>query len=200
MKTSALPYVAVAGAVCAAGLFAIASFAQQPAPPKAAPANPFSYQPSTEKSDADACCKNLEKISAAILAYRKDHKEVPNWISDLVPKYLSEDALICPVTKKTERLSPFGALDPKLRCSYLYEFPPTPITDVVKEAFPGPQITTRDWKRQQMGIVGSEVPIVRCLMHKPVLNLSFGGRIYESPMFWEQNFLDVAKMEDFRPR
>ncbi len=200
MKTSALPYVAVAGAVCAAGLFAIASFAQQPAPPKAAPANPFSYQPSTEKSDADACCKNLEKISAAILAYRKDHKEVPNWVSDLVPKYLSEDALICPVTKKTERLSPFGALDPKLRCSYLYEFPPTPITDVVKEAFPGPQMTTREWKRQQMGIVGSEVPIVRCLMHKPVLNLSFGGRIYESPMFWEQNFLDVAKMEDFRPR
>ena len=200
MKTSALPYVAVAGAVCAAGLFAIASFAQQPAPPKAAPANPFSYQPSTEKSDADACCKNLEKISAAILAYRKDHKEVPNWISDLVPKYLSEDALICPVTKKTESLSPFGALDPKLRCSYLYEFPPTPITDVVKEAFPGPQMTTREWKRQQMGIVGSEVPIVRCLMHKPVLNLSFGGRIYESPMFWEQNFLDVAKMEDFRPR
>ena len=199
MNTSVLRYVA--GAVCAAGLFAIAaSSAQEASAPKAPPVNPFRYQPSTEKSDADACCKNLEKISAAILAYRKDHKEVPNWISDLVPKYLSEEALICPVTKKTERLSPFGALDPKLRCSYLYEFPPTPIADVVKEAFPGPQMTTRDWKRQQMGIVGSEVPIVRCLMHQPVLNLSFGGRIYESPMFWEQNFLDVAKMEDFKPR
>jgi hypothetical protein len=174
--------------------------AQEKAAPKAPPVNPFRYEPSAEKAYAEGCCKNLEKISAAILAYRKDHKEVPNWISDLVPKYLSEESLICPVTKKTERLSPFGALDPKLRCSYLYEFPPTPITEVVKEAFAGPQMTTRDWKKQQMGIVGSEVPIVRCLLHNPVLNLSFGGRIYESPMFWENNFLDVAKMEDFRPR
>ena len=71
---------------------------------------------------------------------------------------------------------------------------------VVKQAFPGPQMTTREWKRQQMGIVGSEVPIVRCLMQQPVLNLSFGGRIYPSSMLWEQNFLDVAKAEDFRPR
>lgn len=201
MKTSALPYLVPAGALCAASLLMFtAGSAQEAKAPKPAAVNPFTYEPSTDKADAETCRKNLEKISAAILAYRKDHKEVPDWISDLVPKYVSEDVLICPVTKKTERLSPFGALDPKLRCSYLYEFPPTPITEIVKEAFQGPQMTTREWKRQQMGIVGSEVPIVRCLMHQPVLNLSFGGRIYESPMFWEQNFLDVAKMEDFRPR
>ena len=60
-------------------------------------------------------------------------------------------------------------------------------------------MTTRDWKKQQMGLVGSEVPIVRCLLHEPVLNLSFGGKIYESPLFWEKNFLDVATMKDFAP-
>jgi hypothetical protein len=73
-------------------------------------------------------------------------------------------------------------------------------TAVVKSAFSGPLRTNREWKRKQMGLVGSDVPIVRCLLHKPVLNLSFGGKIYESPLFWEQNFLDVVKMEDFSPR
>ncbi len=175
------------------------STAQETAQPKAPPPNPYSYEPSTNKADVDGCKQNLEKIAAAIVAYRKDHKDIPNWLSDLVPQYLPAEALICPVTKKTERLSPYGALDPKLRCSYLYEFPPTPITDVIKGAFPGPMMTTRRWKRQQMGVVGSEVPITRCLLHNPVLNLSFGGRIYESPMLWEDNFLDVARMEDFRP-
>ena len=175
--------------------------APQPAP-AAAPVNPFNqYLPSDDAADCASCKKNLEKIAAAILAYRKDNKDVPNWLSDLYPKYLSDpNVLLCSVTLKTERLSPFGAPDPKLRCSYLYEFAQTPMTAVVKSAFGGPLRTNRDWKRQQMGLVGSDVPIVRCLLHKPVLNLSFGGKIYESPLFWEQNFVDVVKMEDFSPR
>ena len=172
------------------------------APAAAAPVNPFNrYVPADDPADCALCKKNLEKIAVAILAYRKENKDIPNWLSDLYPKYLSDqNLLICPVTQKTEKLSPFGAPDPKLRCSYLYEFAPTPMTAVVKSAFSGPLRTNRDWKRQQMGLVGSDVPIVRCLLHKPVLNLSFGGKIYESPLFWEQNFLDVVKMEDFSPR
>lgn len=185
--------LATLAVLCVATLGAGAD--QQEAPPP----NPYQYEPSTDKADVDACKENLEKIAAAIHAYRKDHKDVPNWLSDLVPKYLPAEALICPVTKKTERLSPFGALDPKVRCSYLYEFAPTPITAVIKGAFPGPAMTTRQWKRQQMGVVGSDVPIARCLLHDPVLNLSFGGRIYESPLFWEENFKDVTKMEDLHP-
>jgi hypothetical protein len=196
MKTSRVA-VFVATLITAAASI-IAQDSPQPVP---APPNPNqSYEPSQVKADADGCKHNLQKVADAIAAYRKDNKDIPNWLSDLVPKYLTAEDLICPVTKKTERLSPFGALDPKLRCSFLYEFPPTPITATVKAAFPGPMMTTRQWKRQQMGIVGSEVPIVRCLLHAPVLNLSFGGRIYESPMFWEENFLDVARMEDFQPK
>jgi len=170
--------------------------------PAATPVNPFDrYLPSDSSEDRAACIANLERISAAILAYRKDHKDIPHWLSDLVPKYLPDASVfICPVTKKTERLSAFGALDPKVRCSYLYEFSPTPMTATVKNAFAGPLRTNRDWKRQQMGLIGSDVPIVRCLLHSPVLNLAFGGRIYESPLFWEENFLDVVKMEDLSPR
>jgi len=187
--------------VLAAGWLALADDAPKPNPP-AQPVNPFDqYLPSDDREDCELCKKNLAKIGEAILAYRKEHKDIPNWLSDLVPKYLPDAAVfICPVTTKTDRLSPFGVLDPKIRCSYLYAFALTPIPEVIKQAFPGRMMSMREWKRQQMGIVGSEVPIVRCLLHKPVLNLSFGGKIYESPLFWEENFLDVVKMEDFSPR
>ncbi len=197
--TCCLADFAILASLILVGLATATATAQESGQTNAPPPNPYNYEPSTNKADVGACKVNLQKISTAILAYRKDHKQVPNWISDLVPKYLAEEALICPVTKRTERLSPFGALDPKLRCSYLYEFPPTPITDTIKSAWPGPLMTTRQWKQQQMGIVGSEVPIVRCLLHDPVLNLPYGGSIYESPVLWEQNFLDVANMEDFQP-
>src|SRR4030095_13667268 len=33
------------------------------------------------------------------------------------------------------------------------------------------------------------VPIVRCFAHRPVLNLSFDGQIYESAKEWEDSFI-----------
>ncbi|MGD0261857.1 MAG: hypothetical protein ABSD29_18975 [Verrucomicrobiota bacterium] len=166
----------------------------------APPTNPNEYKPSTDKDESAACKKNLEKINAAIEAYRKDHHDVPNWLSDLVPKYLPDtNLLVCPVTTRTGQQSPFGVLDPKIYSSYLYEFTPTPIPEVVKGAWPGPQMTMREWKRQQMKLVGPEVPLVRCLLHEPALNLSLGGKVYESPVFWELNFTNVAKLEAFSP-
>jgi hypothetical protein len=162
--------------------------------------NTNEYKPSTSAEDCAACKKNLEMIGAAIQAYRKENKDVPNWLSDLVPKYLADtNLLICPVTIQTGRLSAFGVLDPKVRSSYLYEFTPTPIPAIVKGAWPGPMMTMRQWKRQQMGLVGSDVPIVRCLLHHPALNLSFGGKIYESPVLWEESFTDVVGRDAFSP-
>jgi len=74
------------------------------------------------------------------------------------------------------------------------------IPEVVKGAWPGPKMTMRDWKRQQMKLAGAEVPLVRCLLHEPALNLSIGGKVYESPVFWELNFTNsTTKLEDFSP-
>jgi hypothetical protein len=164
-------------------------------------ANTNDYKPSTDRDEAVVCTKNLEKINAAIEAYRKDNNDVPNWLSDLVPKYLADtNVLICPVTTRTGLQSAFGALDPKIHSSYLYEFTPTDIPEVVKGAWPGPKMTMREWKRQQMKLAGSEVPLVRCLLHEPALNLSVGGKVYESPVYWELNFTNLStKLEDFSP-
>src|SRR6266581_1628383 len=54
------------------------------------PVNTNHYDPSTNADEAATCKKNLEKISAAIEAYRTDNQDVPNWLSDMVPKYLSD--------------------------------------------------------------------------------------------------------------
>ncbi len=147
------------------------------------------------ESDRQACIKQLEKIHQAIQAYRRDHKDLPNWLSDLVPKYISEkEELICPVTKRTQRTHQFPHLrDPKLPQGYLYEFSPLPMGSV----WQGGQIRMRDFKRRQMGLLGGEVPIVRCHLHSPVLNLAFSGRIYESGTNWEENYADYVNMQDF---
>jgi hypothetical protein len=164
-------------------------------------ANTNEYNPSADRDEAAGCTRNLEKLNAAIEAYRKDHSDVPNWLFDLVPKYLADtNLLVCPVTTRTGLQSAFGVLDPKIRSSYLYEFTPIDIPEVVKGAWPGPKMTMRDWKRQQMKLAGAEVPLVRCLLHEPALNLSVGGKVYESPVFWELNFTNsTTKLEDFSP-
>jgi hypothetical protein len=170
------------------------------ATPEAPPENPNEYNPSDNQDESRACKSNLEKINVAIQAYRKAHQDEPSWLSELVPQYLADtNILICPVTRRTGQQSPFGVLDPKVHSSYLYEFTPTPIPGVVKGAWPGPKMTMREWKRQQMKLVPSDVPLVRCLLHEPALNLSVAGKIYESAVFWELNFTNVAKLEAFSP-
>src|SRR5437899_4068322 len=65
--------------------------------------------------------------------------------------------------------------------------------------YDGGKIRMRDWKRRQMGLVGSAVPMVRCHLHNPVLNLSFDGKIYERPDTWENLFNDVVNVDQLMP-
>src|SRR6267154_300681 len=47
--------------------------------------------------EKEACTKNLKAIYEAIEDYRHDHKDLPNWLSDLVPQYISDATLlVCP--------------------------------------------------------------------------------------------------------
>ena len=146
--------------------------------------------------DRQACVEQLEKIYQAIQAYRHDHKDLPNWLSDLVPQYLTDtNQLICPIAKRTGRTHPFEQLkDPKIPNAYLYEFSTLPMGSV----WAGGEIRMRDFKRRQMGLIGGDVPIVRCHLHDPVLNLAFSGRIYDSGMNWEENFTDWVEFSAHR--
>jgi hypothetical protein len=147
------------------------------------------------QQEKETCTANLKTLYAAIQAYERDHKDLPNWLSDLVPQYLPDtNVLICPVCRRTGATEKPPLGDPKLPSSYLYQFCPVPLG---KSAPDAPTATRRDWKRLQMGLVGTIVPIVRCHHHTPMLNLAFDGKIYESPGMWEAlltNRVDLADL------
>ncbi len=142
--------------------------------------------------ERDACIMNLHRIYQAIEAYELDHKDLPNWLSDLVPQYLPDaNVLVCPVCRRTGKTEAAPLADPKIPSSYLFEFCPVPLGPAA------PNRTRRDWKRRQMGLVGASVPIVRCRHHSPVLNLAFDGKVYESPSMWEMaltNRVNIAEL------
>jgi hypothetical protein len=50
-----------------------------------------------------------------------------------------------------------------------------------------------------MGMLGSVVSIVRCRNHPAPLNLSFDGKLYDSPAAWEHAFSDRVSFEDLSP-
>lgn len=142
-------------------------------------------------ADREQCEKNLNTIYKAIQAYRSDKKDIPAWLSDLVPKYIKDpNTLICPVMKKTGSVNTLGVEDPRISTAYLYEFADTPIPSGIHG---GSQRTMKEWKRRQMGIIGSsKIPMVRCHNHQPnVLNLSFDGRVFEGPGGWEGDIREV---------
>ena len=175
--------LAAAGAHTVAALLAAA-------PAETRAATPAASQIPEEK---EACIKNLKVISDAIQAYQAEHKDLPNWLSDLVPQYLSDPSiLVCPACRRTGATEDPPLGDPKIACSYLFEFCPVPLGAAATNA---PTRTRREWKRRQMGLVGSAVPVVRCRHHRPVLNLGFDGVIYESGPTWETSFTNRVRIK-----
>jgi hypothetical protein len=148
-------------------------------------------------ADKEACIKNLKTIYAAIKAYEKDKKDLPNWFSDLVPQYLPDvTVLMCPVSRRTGKTEGTGLADPKVASSYLFEFCPLPLGSELPAA---PNKTRREWKRKQVELVGPGVPIVRCRQHNPHLNIGLDGRVYESPLMWEEVFTNKAGLAFLTP-
>src|SRR5579863_9435524 len=100
------------------------------------------------------CIRNLKLIYAAIQAYKFDHKDVPNWLSDLVPQYLADTSvLICPACRRAGETETSALADPRIPSSYVYQFSAVPLEKNFTNW------TWRDWKRRQMGLVGSSVPL-----------------------------------------
>lgn len=134
--------------------------------------------------ELNACASNLRKIHAAIKQYEKDKGKLPAWLSDLIPDYLSRSVLICP--NDPSHSSPLP--DPKIPCSYGYEFSPLTIPNNW-----GPTATAlfRDWKTGQLRLFGDVVSVVFCHHHGGMqLKLSVGGEIYWNPSgSWEPIFM-----------
>jgi len=53
-------------------------------------------QASRERARQTNCKNNLHQLSVGLIMYKDDNKDLPNWLSDLYPKYIpSKDVFIC---------------------------------------------------------------------------------------------------------
>jgi hypothetical protein len=134
-----------------------------------------------------SCAANLRKIYAAIKKYEKDNGKLPDWLSDLVPDYLSKETLLCP-HDAVHKVRLGHLTDPNLPCSYGYQL------SMARSPAHSPRdpvggMTMRDWKMAEMKLFGDVVPLVRCYVHGLILNLDVGGQIYFSPVSWSSMFM-----------
>jgi len=101
---------------------------------------------------------------------------MPDWLSDLVPDYLSAEMLIWP--EDGPKSSPLAA-EPHLPCSFGYQYSSL-------GQIPGGGPSYRQFKDQERLIWGDIVPLVRYYKDQKCLNLSFDGRVYFSGSAWEK--------------
>lgn len=132
------------------------------------------------EKNIETCTQNLVVIGKAIEAYKKEHGDFPDWLSDLHPKHLADaNALICPADEESGKTIFSLNTDPKMPVSYGYQFHPE----------------YRAEKSVQREMYGDVMPLVRCRHHTnedfDCLNLSFSSKIYKSFGVWESRLEDL---------
>ncbi len=164
-----------------------------PATQGSQPATPAQEQlettagPELLKQETEIDKQHLQRIYRAIQAYYKDHKDLPNWLSDLVPQYLADaNDLVSPIEKRTGKSVLFGREDPKLHTSYIYEFNAAPAPEEFNKGRAVP-LTCKEWKLMQLKKFGLVTPILRSHIDQPVLNVAYSGQIFETGLLWEND-------------
>ena len=132
------------------------------------------------EKNIEICTQNLVAIGKAIEAYKKEHGDFPEWLSDLHPKHLADaNTLICPADEKGGKTIFSLNTDPKMPVSYGYQF----------------HSEYREEKSAQREMYGDVMPLVRCRHHTnedfDCLNLSFSSKIYKSSHVWESTPEDL---------
>ncbi|MDE0084112.1 MAG: redoxin domain-containing protein [Candidatus Poribacteria bacterium] len=132
------------------------------------------------QKNIDICTQNLIAIGKAIKTYQKEHGDLPEWLSELYPKYLPDaNLLLCPADEGGGKSIFTSNVDPKMPVSYGYQFHPE----------------YRKEKTEQREVYGDAMPLVRCRQHADqpfdCLNLSFDFRVYTSSHVWESKLEEI---------
>jgi peroxiredoxin len=175
------------------GLWLLGLFGLTAAPGFGAQAHP--------KDTVATCTRHLQTISRALAAYRREKGAFPPYLSDLYPRYLSDQRLFhCPADRSpgspgtTE-----AAADPELRISYIYDMSVGRPRSYGWALGPVKNVSShRSFTLAQRVYFGERVPVVRCLHHLAgtlaghaprfpdfVLNLTAAGQVYRSYTLWE---------------
>jgi hypothetical protein len=150
-----------------------------------------------DQRDREIDKAQLLKIYDAIQAYRQKHGQLPGWLADLFPEFLSDPAiLVSPAEPRRGAPQTWGYGEPKMHCSYIYEFSQA---EAGGRRDQGTKLTMRQWKEIQMEEFGPVIPLLRCHVYDRVLNVSYSGDYYETALFWEQDTNTFALMQKLGP-
>jgi hypothetical protein len=142
--------------------------------------------PPTE-AEKEIDIRQMRQIFDALQAYRKQHDKWPNYLSDLVPGFLPDpEVLVSPVERRTGRARVMSYGDPRLPCSYIFEFSAHVADHTVNQGREVP-LKMSEWKPMQMEEFGPAIPILRCHSYDPVLNIAVSGDFYETRTSWESD-------------
>ena len=128
------------------------------------------------EKNIEICTQNLAAIGKAVEAYKKEHGDFPDWLSELHPKYLPDaNLLLCPADDNRGKPLYPSTVDPKMPVSYDYQFHPE----------------NREGKNEERLVYGDVIPLIRCFHHLNEdlegdrLNLGFSLNIYRSVANWK---------------
>ncbi|MGB8170572.1 MAG: hypothetical protein WCF18_23920, partial [Chthoniobacteraceae bacterium] len=149
---------------------------------------------SPEEQAKEVDRQNMRLIRGAIFAYKRVHGHFPEYLSQLAPEFLDAGALVSP--ERSERAIEEVALnhpDPgNAKPSYAFEF-----SNLVYRN----GRTFEEIKEVQRAEWGDAVPLLRKFGYGKVINMSYGGDLYETELNWEWDpaTLDVVAAKGWGP-
>lgn len=129
-----------------------------------------------EAEDRAQDIAQMKRVWEALMAYKTDRGALPEKLGDLVPKYLANAKdLKSPRDDGQQENGPLTLKEEKHPSSYGYEWGPQRFRN----------LTFSEVKTCQVEEYGTVVPLLRCFLYGPVLNISHAGDFYETDTNWE---------------
>ena len=141
-----------------------------------------SVESSPEDRNKQVDRAHLRALHSGLLKYKQEHGHFPENLSQLVPDYVDASVLTS-ARQQTEGMNAPG---------YSYEFR----NHVFREGR-----TFENIKEVQRAEWGDAVPILRAFGHRKLINMSYGGDLYETELNWEWDpaTLDVVALRGWGP-
>ena len=138
--------------------------------------------------------EHMRRLHGGLFEYKKVHGHFPEHLSQLVPEFVSADVLGSPRNDKDgQNHNLADHPDPgKKQPGYGFEFSNVVFRD---------GRTFAEIKEVQRMEWGDAVPILRAFGYEKIINMSYGGDLYETALNWEWDpaTLDVTKARGWGP-
>ena len=150
---------------------------------------------SAEEQHKEIDRQHMRLLHSAIFEYKKVHGHFPEYLSQLAPDFVDESALHSPRRKKEGMAIQLlgDHVDPgNAKPSYAFEFSNLVFRD---------GRTFWEIKEVQRAEWGDAIPLLRTFGHDKVMNMSYGGDLYETELNWEWDpaTLDVVAERGWGP-